>query len=139
MDNSFKFDILWPNKTHNNQIYDSVFSLLSQKFVPRGLIKKNIKKPYRFKVISIISNRLFLTVCSPTDHVQMDSVPPLLFFRSGYLPESCLEDKSALKAAIRTAIPAIPTISIYLSAKELNSFWDQQSEEHMKKAIRDLG
>ena len=24
MDNSFKFNILWQNKTHNNQIYDSV-------------------------------------------------------------------------------------------------------------------
>ena len=28
-----------------------------QKFVPRGIVKKTDKKPYRFKVISIISNR----------------------------------------------------------------------------------
>ena len=73
MDNSFKFNILWQNKTHNNQIYDSVlfkefeiifhgkkttgfeYESLSifQKSVPRGIVKK----PYRFKVISIISNR----------------------------------------------------------------------------------
>ena len=72
MDNSFKFNILWQNKTHNNQIYDSVlfkeFEIIFhgkktgfeyeslaifQKFVPHGIVKK----PYRFKVISIISNR----------------------------------------------------------------------------------
>ena len=75
MDNSFKFNILWQNKAHNNQIYDSVlfkeFEIIFhgkktdfeyeslaifQKFVPRGIVKKNVKKPYRFKVISIISN-----------------------------------------------------------------------------------
>ena len=73
MDNSFKFNILWQNKTHNNQIYDSVlfkeFEIIFhgkkttgfeyeslaifQKLVPRGIVKKL----YRFKVISIISNR----------------------------------------------------------------------------------
>ena len=73
MDNSFKFNILWQNKTHKNQIYDSVlfkeFEIIFhgkkttgfeyeslaifQKFVPRSIVKK----PYRFKVISIISNR----------------------------------------------------------------------------------
>ena len=60
MDNSFKFNILRQNKTHNNQIYDSVlfkeFEIIFhgkkktgfeyeslaifQKFVPRGIVKK---------------------------------------------------------------------------------------------------
>ena len=71
MDNSFKFNILWQNKTHNNQIYDSVlfkeFEIIFhgkkktgfeyeslaifQKFVPRGIVKK----PLRNRIVSKLS------------------------------------------------------------------------------------
>ena len=78
MDNSFKFNILWQNKTHNNQIYDSVLfkefeiifhgkkqQVLNTKVwlslffrsLAHAVSLKTVKKPYRFKVISIISNR----------------------------------------------------------------------------------
>ena len=63
MDNLFKFNILWQNKTHNNQIYDSVlfkeFEIIFhgkkttgfeyenlaifQKFVPRSIVKKTLR------------------------------------------------------------------------------------------------
>ena len=63
MDNLFKSNILWQNKTHNNQIYDSVlfkeFEIIFhgkkttgfeyeslaifQKFVPGGIIKKTVR------------------------------------------------------------------------------------------------
>ena len=70
MDNSFKFNILWQNKTHNNQIYDSVlfkeFEIIFhgkktafeyeslaifQKFVPHDIVKK----PLRNHIVSKLS------------------------------------------------------------------------------------
>ena len=70
MDNSFKFNILWQNETHDNQIYNSVLfkefeiifhgkkqQVLNTKVRPTRYRLKTVKKPYRFKVISIISNR----------------------------------------------------------------------------------
>ena len=71
MDNSFKSNILWQNKTHNNQIYDSVlfkeFEIIFygtntigfeyeslaifQKFVPSGIVKK----PLRNRIVSKLS------------------------------------------------------------------------------------
>ena len=71
MDNLFRFNILWQNKTHNNQIYDSVlfkeFEIIFhgkkttgfeyeslaifQKFVSRSIVKR----PLRNRILSKLS------------------------------------------------------------------------------------